>query len=116
VLVVVPFLWGLGIPGPHGNVVYRDTRNDARDAIGDPMDISSTTRTVYEKENGHRWLRIKIRAYEPLGSPFNFDLVAFIDSHGDRRWNARINFVGFQGPPYCGLLFRGGSGWTAQRN
>jgi hypothetical protein len=109
ILALASLLWGSVAGG--ALAAYTDTGLDPNDTSGTAADVEWTTRAVWRAENGHRRIRVKIRAYEVLGPVFDGFRV-WIDARGGPRRDARIEFVNGEGPPACSLLFRR-SGWSA---
>jgi hypothetical protein len=92
---------------------YRYTGTDPNDVEpGGAVDVRGTTLKVWEspKKGGH-WFRLTIRAYERF--PRSYNLRVLVDARGGPRHDEKISFVNGEGPPFCGLNYRGGGGWTA---
>jgi hypothetical protein len=87
---------------------YRSSGSDPDDASG-IADVSWTRRVVWQGPDGRRWIRLKIRAYEPLRRVWG-GFEAPVDFRAGPRRDGTISFVNIEGPPYCSLNLPG-SGW-----
>jgi hypothetical protein len=96
------------------DIAYTDTGIDPDDTSGasDIADVAFTRRSVWSNANGRRWITVRVRAYEPLGSVWE-GLSVFLDYRGDRRRDARISIQNLEGPPYCDLRIFPSTGWIA---
>ena len=107
VLALASLFWG-SVSG--ALAAYTDDGLDTDDASG-IADVEWTRRSVWRAENGHRRIRVTIRAFEPLGPVWDGFRV-WIDARGGPRRDARIEFVNGEGPPGCSLHV-GTEGWSA---
>jgi hypothetical protein len=114
-LAVFAIAFGLVLTSAPASIAdfgYRDTGTDPDDADGgDTPDIRGSTRKVWEDTKGRHWFTMTLRAYEPLGELYGISV--WLDTRRGPHWDVNISFVNIEGPPYCGLNWRHGGGWTA---
>ena len=84
------------------DIVYTDTGFDPDDASAPGVDdVEFTRRTVGIQANGRRFIRVRVRTYDPLGR--DASIRAVLDSRGDRRKDAYIALEIADGGPVCSL-------------
>lgn len=105
------FLGSLATDVARADIVYTDVGFDPNDVSGPAIeDIEFTRRTVSTNANGRRSVRVRVRAYEPLGP--NVDIRVVLDYDGDPRKDAYVALVSMDGVPWCFVKQLGvASGW-----